>query len=59
MRLTGAKNVQRVTRTPARSEDSCRTLLGVLIGLIFLASSVRRLKKSVRKKKKASAWKGM
>lgn len=57
-RLTGAKNVQRVTRTPARREDGCRTLLRVLIGLIFLASSVQRLKESVRKKKRHQSVEG-
>ena len=40
--------------------DSCRTLLRVLIGLIFLASSVRRLKERVPREEKASeGWKGM
>lgn len=50
--------MQRVTRTPARREDGCRTLLRVLIGLIFLASSVQRLKESVRKKKRHQSVEG-
>lgn len=46
-RLTGPKNVQRVSRTPARKRG--RTLLPLLIGLIFLASSVRILEASVER----------
>lgn len=57
-RLTGAKNVQRVTRTPARRGDGCRILLRVLIGLIFLASSVQRFKENVRKTKKHQSVEG-